>query len=53
MVQNELRRVEAPGIYVPNWVVVWNILNIFTPKIGERFFNFDEHIFQMGGSTTN
>ena len=25
---------------------------IFTPKIGEDF-PFDEHIFQMGGSTTN
>ena len=25
---------------------------IFTPKIGEDF-QFDEHIFQMGGSTTN
>ena len=25
---------------------------IFTPKIGEMI-QFDEHIFQMGGSTTN
>ena len=29
-----------------------NIFVIFTPKIGEDF-QFDEHIFQMGGSTTN
>ena len=30
-----------------------NIFGIFTPKIGEDEPNFDEHIFQMGGSTTN
>ena len=30
----------------------FNLFFIFTPKIGEMI-QFDEHIFQMGGSTTN
>ena len=37
------------------WNYRWwfsNIFGIFTPKIGEDS-HFDEHIFQMGGSTTN
>ena len=29
-----------------------NIFEIFTPKFGEMI-QFDEHIFEMGGSTTN
>ena len=29
-----------------------NIFGIFTPKLGEMI-QFDKHIFQMGGSTTN
>ncbi len=29
-----------------------NIFGIFTPKIGDMI-QFDVHIFQMGGSTTN
>ena len=33
-------------------VVSNNILGIFTPIPGEMI-QFDEHIFQMGGSTTN
>jgi len=34
-----------------NWLVVSDIF-IFTPNIGEMI-QFDEHIFQMGWSTTN
>ena len=33
-------------------MVVSNIFGIFIPKFGEDS-HFDEHIFQMGGSTTN
>ena len=34
------------------WLVATHISFVFTPNLGEDS-HFDEHIFQMGGSTTN
>ncbi len=38
--------------YNPTLAGGFNVFFIFTPKPGEMI-QFDEHIFQMGGSTTN
>ena len=38
------------AVYI--WVVATQICFIFTPNPGEMIQS-DEHIFQMGGSTTN
>ena len=48
----EFRVLKSNPVPLISWVVTSNIFGIFTPKLGEDF-PFDDHIFQMGGSTTN